>query len=225
MSMHYQPTSLIGASNASAASPFLPPIKFARAAGGIMTHDYLSSKPKKQVKEMIKILWPEKKRFIKLPFGFKFNTRDRCVVCGTHKRWEADDPMRPTIPLHKVRKGYPMRGTYCDKHSGLHRQYEMLEQQIIADEHGLEFSSYLPKPKMPKMLQSGPLTTLRQNDVESLAAIGWTIRPPQMNTESPEIELFRLTRENQVINSRITTLMTMGTKVVPQEIEKIEEET
>ena len=49
MSMQYQPTSLIGASNASAASPFLPPIKFARAAGGIMNHDYISSKPKKQV--------------------------------------------------------------------------------------------------------------------------------------------------------------------------------
>ena len=67
MSMQYQPTSLIGATNASAASPFLPPIKFARAAGGIMNHDYLSSKPKKQIKEMLKILWPEKIRLFKLP--------------------------------------------------------------------------------------------------------------------------------------------------------------
>ena len=224
MSMQYQPTSLIGATNASAASPFLPPIKFARAAGGIMNHDYLSSKPKKQIKEMLKILWPEKKRLLKLPYGFKFNTRDRCVVCGTHKRWETDDPMRPPMPLHKVRKGYPLRGTYCDKHSGLHRQYEMLEQQIIADEHGLEFKSYIPKPKLPALLQSAPLTTLRQSDIESLATVGWTLKPPQMTIETPEQELFRLTVENQASNSRIAKLLTIGVKIVPQEIDEIEVE-
>ena len=48
--------------------------------------------------------------------------------------------MRPPLPLHKVRKGYPMRGTYCDKHAQLHRQYEMLEQQMLAEEHGLSFT-------------------------------------------------------------------------------------
>ena len=159
MSMNYQPPSLIGATNATVSNPFMPPIKYARAAGSIMQHEYKSSKPKKQLKEMIQILWPEKKRFLKIPYGFKFNTRDRCVVCGTHKVWEASDPMRPTIPLHKVRKGYPMRGTYCDKHAGLHKQYEMLEQTIIAEEHGLDFQSYIPKPKMPQILQSAPLTS------------------------------------------------------------------
>jgi len=225
MALQFHPSTLIGATNASAASPFLPPIKFARAAGGIMNHDYLSSKPKKQIKEMLKILWPESKRFLKMPYKYKFNARDRCVVCGTHKIWDQDDPMRPPMPLHKVRKGYPMRGTYCDKHSGLHRQYEMLEQQIIADEHGLEFNSFIPRPKMPKILQSTPLSTLRQSDVESLSAIGWTIKPPQMTTETPEQELFRLTQVNQASNSRISQLLTLGVKVVPQEIKEIEVET
>ena len=77
MTMTYQPPSLIGASNATVNNAFLPPIKYARAAGSVMKYDYKSSKPKKQVKEMVKILWPEKKTFLKMPIGFKFNTRDR----------------------------------------------------------------------------------------------------------------------------------------------------
>ena len=218
MSMQYQPPSLIGASNATVANAFLPPIKYARAAGAIMQYEYKSDKPKKQVKEMIKILWPERKRFLKIPWGYKFNTKERCVICGTHKHWEASDPMRPTIPLHKVKKGYPMRGTYCDKHSALHRQYEMLEQQIIADEHGLEFSQYIPMPKVPKMLQSAPLTSLRQSDIEALGEVGWTIRPPEMQMETAEDELFRLTIECISINKRIAHLMTKGAKVEPKDI-------
>ena len=45
-----------------------------------------------------------------------------------------------------------------------------------------------------------------------------------MTTESPEIELFRLTQENQAINSRVSQLLSIGVKVVPQEIEEIEVE-
>ena len=206
MAMNYQPPSLIGATNAQVGNAFLPPLKFARAPGSIMQYEYKSSKPRKQIKEMIKVLWPERKRLLKIPYSYKFNTKERCVVCGTHKIWDPSDPMRPTMPLHKVRKGYPMRGTYCDKHSGLHRQYEMLEQQIIADEHGLEFNSYIPKPKMPKMLQAAPLTSLRQSDIENLSAAGWTIRPPQMTVETPEDELFRLTMESHAINNRVFNL-------------------
>ena len=220
----YQPPSLIGATNATVSNPFLPPIKYARAAGSIMKYEYKSSKPKKQLKEMIKVLWPERKKFLGIKYGYKFNTRDRCVVCGTHKIWEASDPTRPTIPLHKVRKGYPMRGTYCDKHAALHKQYEMLEQKIIAEEHGLEFQSYIPTPKMPKLLQSAPLTSLRQSDIEGLSAAGWTVKPPQMMNESGEDELFRLTIESQSINKRIVELMTNGTKVIPQEVIEVEEE-
>jgi len=220
MTLQYQPPSLIGATTATTSNPFLPPLKFARAAGGVMQYEYKSVKPKKQLKEMIRVLWPEKKRFLKIPFGYKFNTKERCVICGTHKKWEASDPMRPTIPLHKVKKGYPMRGTYCDKHSGLHRQYEMLEQQIIADEHGLEFNSYIPKPKVPQMLQRASLTNLRQDDIENLSALGWTIRPPEMSDENAEDELFRLTMESHSINNRVITLMQGGAKIIPQTIEE-----
>ena len=220
MSMQYRPPSLIGATSATASNPFLPPIKFARAAGGIMNYDYKSSKPKKQLKEMLKILWPEKKSFLKIPYGFKFNTKDRCVVCGTHRIWEASDPLRPTIPLHKVKKGYPMRGTYCDKHTHLHKQYEMLEQQFIAEEHGLEFKKYVPTPKVPKILQSGPLTSLRQSDIEALSEAGWTIRPPTMQSETLEDEMFRLTIESQAINMRVLKLITDGAAVIPQTIEE-----
>ena len=115
-----------------------------------------------------------------------------------------------------------MRGTLCDKHSGLYRQYEMLEQQIIAEEHGLEFNQYIPKPKMPKMLQSAPLTSLRQSDIESLSTIGWMIRPPKMLNETKEDELFRLTIESQSINKRVIELMTTGAQIVQQEIEEVE---
>lgn len=225
MNIQYQPPSLIGASNASVNNAFLPPLKYARAPGSVMKYEYKSSKPKKQVKEMIKILWPEKKTFLKMPYTFKFNTRDRCVVCGTHKVWEASDPMRPSIPLHKVKKGYPMRGTYCEKHAALHKQYEMLENQILAEEHGLSFSAYIPKPKVPNLLSSAPLTSLRQSDIEALSASGWTVRPPQMSVESPEDELFRLTMESHAINTRVLKLMTDGTNVKQQQtIQNIFEE-
>jgi hypothetical protein len=117
-----------------------------------------------------------------------------------------------------------MRGTYCDKHAALHKQYEMLEQQILAEEHGLSFSAYIPKPRVPKILASAPLTSLRQSDIETLSAGGWTIRPPQMSVESSEDELFRLTMESHAINNRILGLMTKGTKVVTQEIKEIEVE-
>ncbi len=217
MSMQYQPPSLIGATNTTVANPFLPPIPFARAAGPIMNYEYQSMKPRKKVKEMLKILWPEKKRFLKIPYGFAFNVGERCVVCGTQKAWDMSDPMRPGIPLHKVRKGYPMRGTYCDKHAALYKQYEMLEQQILAEEHGLEFSQYIPKPRVPKMLNplapKEPMTSLTQADIQSLAGVGWTVKPPTMSEETKEDELFRLVIETNSLNTRIQELVKQGTKV------------
>ena len=45
-----------------------------------------------------------------------------------------------------------------------------------------------------------------------------------MTIETPEQELFRLTVENQASNSRIAKLLTIGVKIVPQEIEEIEVE-
>ena len=70
MSMNYQPPSLIGATNATVANAFLPPLKYARAAGSIMTYEYKSDKPKKQLKELVKVLWPERKTFLKIPLGY-----------------------------------------------------------------------------------------------------------------------------------------------------------
>ena len=223
MSMQFQPPSLIGATSTNVASgAFMDRLAAARAAGAIMMYEYKNIKPKKQLKEIIKVLRPENKTFFKIPYKFKYNIKERCVVCGTHKVWEASDNLRPPLPLHKVRRGYPMRGTYCDKHAGLHRQYEMLEQQILAEEHGLSFSAYVPKAKSlnPLAAVTGPLTSLKQTDIQSLAGLGWTIRPPSMAEESVEEELFRLVIETDSINERVKVLLTEGTKVVPTESEQ-----
>ena len=214
MSMQFQPPTLIGASNGIVeTNPFLPPKQLARAAGTVMTYEFKSLKHKKQLKEIVKVLLPEKKRFLKIPYRFAFNMKDRCVVCGTQKIWDGGDPIRPPIPLHKVRKGYPMRGTYCEKHAHIHRQYEMLEQQILADEHGLSFSAYIPSAKSLNPLASGPLTSLKETDISSLSSLGWAIKPPQGLSESKEEELFRLIIETDSLNERIKSLLKEGVKL------------
>ena len=225
MSMQFTPPSLIGANSTNVTNKaFMDKEDAARAAGPVMQSEYKSHKPKKQLKEIMKVLKPETKTFLKVPYKFKYNIKDRCVVCGTHKVWEAGDNLRPPLPLHKVRKGYPMRGTYCEKHAAIHRQYEMLEQQILAEEHGLSFSAYIPKaPSMPTTLNplaSGPLTSLKATDIASLSSLGWTIKPPASNEESKEEELFRLTVESDAVNSRVKTLLTEGTKVPVVESEQ-----
>jgi|TARA_B100002052_G_scaffold298597_1_gene332629 hypothetical protein len=223
--MQFTPPSLIGANSTNVTNKaFMDKEDAARAAGPVMQYEYKNHKPKKQLKEIMKVLKPETKTFLKVPYKFKYNIKDRCVVCGTHKVWEAGDNLRPPLPLHKVRKGYPMRGTYCEKHAAIHRQYEMLEQQILAEEHGLSFSAYIPKaPSMPTTLNplaSGPLTSLKATDIASLSSLGWTIKPPASNEESKEEELFRLTVESDAVNSRVKTLLTEGTKVPVVESEQ-----
>ena len=223
--MQFTPPSLIGANSTNVTNKaFMDKEDAARAAGPVMQYEYKNHKPKKQLKEIMKVLKPETKTFLKVPYRFKYNIKDRCVVCGTHKVWEAGDNLRPPLPLHKVRKGYPMRGTYCEKHAAIHRQYEMLEQQILAEEHGLSFSAYIPKaPSMPTTLNplaSGPLTSLKATDIASLSSLGWTIKPPASNEESKEEELFRLTVESDAVNSRVKTLLTEGTKVPVVESEQ-----
>ncbi len=218
MSMQYQMPSLIGASTTTAPNAFMDRFDAARAAGAIMVYEFKNIKPKKQLKEIIKILMPEKKTFLKVPYKFKYNIKDRCVICGTHKVWDSSDNLRPPLPLHKVRKGYPMRGTYCEKHAAIHRQYEMLEQQILAEEHGLSFSAYVPKASTlnpMNLVSTGPMTTLKEADIVSLAGVGWTIKPP-VNEENKEQELFRLLIESNTINERVKTLLSEGAKVEPQ---------
>lgn len=215
MTMNFSPPNLIGAQSAHVgANPFLDRFSSARAAGTVIQYEYKNLKPKKQLKEIIKILMPEKKKLLKLPYRFKYNLKDRCVVCGSQKIWESGDTMRPPLPLHKVRKGYPMRGTYCNKHAAIHRQYEMLEQQILAEEHGLSFSAYIPSAKSLNPLSSSPLTSLKQVDIQSLSSLGWTVRPPTMGAETKEEELFRLIIETNGINERVKTLLTEGVNVV-----------
>lgn len=215
MTMNFSPPNLIGAQSAHVgANPFLDRFSSARAAGTVIQYEYKNLKPKKQLKEIIKILMPEKKKLLKIPYRFKYNLKDRCVVCGSQKIWESGDSMRPPLPLHKVRKGYPMRGTYCNKHAAIHRQYEMLEQQILAEEHGLSFSAYIPSAKSLNPLSSSPLTSLKQIDIQSLSSLGWTVRPPTMGIESKEEELFRLIIETNGINERVKTLLTEGVNVV-----------
>ena len=204
MSVGYNP-GLIG--TASVPSPFGSNLENARAAGPVSPYEYKSDKPKKQLKELRKVLFPQKKKFLFVRYGKKFNVRHRCVVCGTQHHWEASDPMRPTIPLTEVTKGRPMRGNYCPKHAGMWRQMEMLEQQILAEENGLEFSAYIPRPKVPQMLQRGPLKTLRPQDIQSLSAIGWTIKSPSADKEEPPVEYTRLMGEVEANLKRMNVLV------------------
>jgi hypothetical protein len=71
MSMQFQPPSLIGAQSANTGmNPFLDRLSAARAAGSVMLYEYKSVKPKKQLKEIIKVLMPEKKKLLGIKYGF-----------------------------------------------------------------------------------------------------------------------------------------------------------
>ena len=107
-------------------NPYLKPIQQARASGVVTEYKFLAIKPKKQLKELIHVLSPEKKKLLGIKYGKKFNLKDRCVVCGMHHVWEQGDYMRPPIPLDGVVKGRPLAGTYCPKHSAMFMQLEML---------------------------------------------------------------------------------------------------
>ena len=163
----------------------------ARNAGPIINYEFKTFTLKKQMKELLGVLKPEKKRFI-FRYGHKFNIRDRCVVCGAHHVWEAGDNLRPPIPLTGVTKGRPLRGTYCPRHASMHKQLEMIEQQVIAEKHGLEFKKYIPKPKVPQIMNRGPMVTLSQGDIISLTSKGWEITPPKTETTTAEQRLIEL---------------------------------
>ena len=97
-------------------------------------------------------------------------------------------------------------GTYCPKHASMYMQLEMLQQQILADKHGLDFAAF--KPRMPKMLKSGPLTTLNKNDVASLVSAGWFIKPPALaDNKTATEEVIRLLTEVNIMTDRINHLM------------------
>ena len=188
MSMIYTPN-IIGQNNT-----MINPHKIknsARNAGPIINYEFKTFTLKKQMKELLTVLKPEKKRFI-FRYGYKFNIRDRCVVCGAHHVWEAGDNLRPPIPLTHVNKGRPLQGTYCPKHSSMFKQMEMLEQQLIAEKHGLEFKKFIPRPKVPQIMNRGPVTSLTDKDIISLTSKGWEITPPQAETTTAEQKLIEL---------------------------------
>tara|TARA_R100000406_G_scaffold20170_2_gene12371 strand:- start:1841 stop:2503 length:663 start_codon:yes stop_codon:yes gene_type:complete len=185
---------------------FMSPLKAARASGVVTEYKFVAIKPKKQLKELIKVLTPEKKKFFGLPYGKKFNLKDRCVVCGMHHVWESGDYRRPPIPLDGVIKGRPLAGTYCPKHASMFMQLEMLQQTILADKHGLAFASF--KPKMPKMLKSGPITHLSKEDIASLTASGYLIKPPTLgDNRSPTNEAIEVVGQINILTDRLNYLM------------------
>ena len=84
----------------------------------------------------------------------------------------------------------------------------MLQQQILADEHGLDFKAFIPKPRIPQVLSKGPLTTLSKEDIASLIAGGWMIKPPMNNLEeTPPQEVMRLSKEIRTALERMDFLI------------------
>tara|TARA_R110002110_G_scaffold93851_4_gene243824 strand:+ start:59 stop:316 length:258 start_codon:yes stop_codon:yes gene_type:complete len=68
----------------------------------------------------------------------------------------------------------------------------MVEQQVVAEKHGLEFKKYIPKPKVPQLMNRGPMVTLSQGDIISLTSKGWEITPPKADTTTAEEKLITL---------------------------------
>ena len=204
MSMAFQPGGLIGAPAFIGNNGGIGD----RYSGPVVEYSYAAIKPKKQLKEIRKVLLPEKKKFLFIKYGFKYNLMHRCVICGAFHQWESSDDLRPPIPLAGVNKGRPLGGTYCPKHAGFYKQMEMLEQQILADEHGLEFKSYIPKPKIPNIMNRGPLRDLSPQDITSLVASGWVIEPPQGTKETPHMQYTRIMLE---VNGKMAQIQ----KIIP----------
>jgi len=214
---------LIGQSAPQQFNPALSPLKQARASGVVQEYKFMTFKPKKQLKELVVVLKAEPKKFLGIKYGKKFNLKNRCVVCGFHHIWEAGDYMRPPIPLDNVTKGRPLRGTYCPKHASTYMQMEMLQQQILADQHGLEFKAFVPK--MPKMLKSGPISNLTKNDVAHLTSAGWFIRPPALgDNRTATDEVIRLITEINIMTDRLNHLMLKNNVQATNELPPLEPE-
>lgn len=184
----------------------LSPIKQARASGAVTEYHFIAIKPRKQLIELSLVLKAEPKKLLFIKYGKKFNLKDRCVVCGMHHIWEAGDYLRPPIPLDRVTKGRPLMGTYCPKHAAMYMQMEMLQQQILADKHGLDFKAF--KPKMPKILRGGPVTNLTKDDIISLTANGYLIKPPTLgDNRSATNEAIEIVGEINILTDRLNYLM------------------
>lgn len=213
---------IIGQTAPQQFNPLLNPIQQARTVGTITEFRPLAIKPKKQRKEFIKVLTAEPKTFLGIKYGKKFNLKERCVVCGVHHIWEQGDYLRPPMPLDKVTRGRPLMGTYCPKHASIYRQLEILEQQMLAEKHGLEYKGF--KPRIPKMLKSGPITNLSKEDIVSLTAAGYFIKPPALrDNRSAQNEAIEIVGEINILTDRLNYLMIQEGVKVTKPIEPVEE--
>ena len=213
---------IIGQTAPQQFNPLLNPIQQARTVGTITEFRPLAIKPKKQRKEFIKVLTAEPKTFLGIKYGKKFNLKERCVVCGVHHIWEQGDYLRPPMPLDKVTRGRPLMGTYCPKHASIYRQLEILEQQMLAEKHGLEYKGF--KPRIPKMLKSGPITNLSKEDIVSLTAAGYFIKPPALrDNRSAQNEAIEIVGEINILTDRLNYLMIQEGVKVTKPIESVEE--
>ena len=78
--------------------------------------------------------------------------------------------------------------------------------QVLADKHGLDFKAF--RPKMPKMLQSGPIKNLSKEDIASLTAAGYFIKPPTLgDNRSATNEAIEIVGEINVLTDRLNYLM------------------
>lgn len=197
---------IIGQTTPQNFNPALTPLQQARASGIVQEYKFVSFKPKKQLKELKLVLKAEPKKFLGIKYGKKFNLKDRCVVCGFHHIWEQGDYLRPPMPLDNVTKGRPLMGTYCPKHASHYVQIEILQQQIMADKHGLEYKGF--KPRIPKILKVGSIKTLSREDVTALTSAGWFIRPPSLDdNRTATEEAIRLITEINILTDRLNYLM------------------
>ena len=64
------------------------------------------------------------------------------------------------------------------KHASMYMQLEMLQQQILADKHGLDFKAF--KPRMPKILKSCPVSNLTKDDIVANRKRSHLIKPPTL---------------------------------------------
>lgn len=215
----YQQPNIIGQSTPNPTLAYgMTPLQMARASGIVQEYKFMAIKPKKQQKELIRVLKAEPKKLLFIKYGKKFNLKDRCVVCGMHHVWEQGDYMRPPIPLDGVVKGRPLMGTYCPKHAAHFMQLEMLQQQILADKHGLEFKRFIPKT--PKILKSGPIKNLSKEDIISLTAAGYFIKPPTLgDNRSATNEAIEIVGEINILTDRLNFLM-INQGVKPQNTDK-----
>ena len=69
------------------------------------------------------------------------------------------------------------------------------------------------------LVKSGPLTTLKQEDINSLSSLGWNISPPRNETASPEEQLYALMIEQSAMSERVKSLLTSGVEVPVEPME------